>query len=116
MESLPLVWLKHLLSIRARWCRAPSPSYWEWKQSPEGRRTIRQHSKNVDHLYSHDRKGVAKSVDELDLELQRTVQIEAEQAAMSKSADESGREMSAEQMVADLDARILARRSIHVQL
>ena len=49
----------------------PSPSYWEWKQSPEGRRAMRQHSKNVDHLYSHARKGVAKSVDELELELVR---------------------------------------------
>ena len=100
-------------SLRAS---VPSPSYWEWKQSPAGKRAIRQQSKSVDHLYSHDRKGVAKSVDELELELRRTVRIEEEQAALSKSVDESGRDMTAKEMVDDLDARVLARRSIHVQL
>ena len=107
---------------------APSVSYWQWKQSPAGRRAIRQHSKHVDALYSHDRKGVAKSVDEIETDLRTSINIvehvpaTVTQAAAGAADVDGGSAGSSEpartaaEMLAELDGRALARRSIHVQL
>ena len=110
---------------------APSVSYWQWKQSPAGRRAIRQHSKHVDALYSHDRKGVAKSADAIENDLRTSINIvehvpatvtQAAAGAAGGQGDDGGSAGSSEpartaaEMLAELDGRALARRSIHVQL
>ena len=52
---------------------APLPgsgsNFWAWRTGPEGRRVLRDRAKQIDSLYSHDRKGVARSVDETEHEI-----------------------------------------------
>ena len=87
----------------------PVPSYWEWKQTPEGRRTLLEHSKHVDALYSRDRKGRAKTINEIEADIRSS-----HDHGTGHGAEQRG--LSAAQMVAELDGRALARKSIRVQL
>ena len=88
----------------------PAPSYWKWKQTSEGRRTIRQHSKHVDALYSRDRKGRAKTADEIEADLRS-----GNDHVSTGNAGEQQR-LGAAELMAELDSRALARKSIRVPL